>query len=278
MSANQKSSFLSGLWSRNSPAPPPPSVPKPIAEPPLGRVNGAQSSEQTPPPTQKISPSLEPASRSNAKPSGIKKSESKVRDKAKKTKTTKTEMRLVSYKGQRFAFKLEPVFWQILQCAADSKNKKIGAYIGPILASENKATNKTSTLRTHAAEWVCRQLADTARKVISPKTMESLAAAIPSPALAMNQEDQIVAQNHLFLDFLRNLVDDQDLSVLGTIRVKFARELSSIKALTQESAASFSNEKVIIQSSVGEWAANCRVLNIRSVQGSSLGLLIILTN
>ena len=190
----------------------------------------------------------------------------------------RSKFRVVSHAGNRYAFKLESVFWQILQLAADAKKKRIGAYIADILNNAKHNDNKTSSLRTHAAEWVCKQLFEATSRMISPRVMEKIVAASPVPALAMDRDNRIIGQNTPFLDLLRNLAGDHDISDLGTIRVKFARDISLIRASAKTFAGPYSNEKISIRSDIGEWSFSSRVVNIQSTQGNSIGLLLFITN
>ncbi len=189
-----------------------------------------------------------------------------------------SKFRVVSHAGNRYAFKLETVFWQILQLAADGKKMRIGAYIADILQSDKKTENKTSTLRTHAAEWLCRQLYEATSKMISPRMLGKVVAASPVPALAMDAQNRIVGQNTPFLDLLSNQLGDRDISELGTIRVKFARDISAVKSSQASLTGPYANETIQIRSDLGEWSFQSRVVNIQSTQGNSIGLLLFITN
>ena len=189
-----------------------------------------------------------------------------------------SKFRVVSHAGNRYAFKLENIFWQILQLAADAKKKRIGAYVAEVLRSSKTTENKTSTLRTHAADWICRQLYESTSKMISPRMLGKLVSASPVPALAMDNKDRIIAQNAPFLELIRNLAKDGDIAELGTIRVKLQRDINEIRSSPAGIAGPYLDEKINIKSNLGEWCFDSRIVNIQSTQGTSIGLLLFITN
>jgi predicted DNA-binding ribbon-helix-helix protein len=111
-----------------------------------------------------------------------------------------TKFRILKIGGRKRAFSLEPVFWNILEEAAQQASMRLGDYVSNLLA-EAPNGNNSSLLRSKAAEWAAAQaerrrdkgLIGLARRIVISHS---------SPAFVMDQYRQLVACNRQFEDLI----------------------------------------------------------------------------
>jgi predicted DNA-binding ribbon-helix-helix protein len=186
------------------------------------------------------------------------------------------DLRVVSHNGVRRAFKLERVFWKILEFAATSKKQRLGAYIAEIVGATGKDDNRTSLLRVHAAEWLSRRLIDSSAKGLAPKTLASIVLSVPSPCFSIDNENRITSQNEPFLKFLQPIVGDGKGDTNAAVRVTFQRDMKAIRELLKQSPRPFVDDRAVIQSASQRTECEARIVSLDTLHGRTMGLLVIL--
>src|SRR5689334_8276137 len=102
---------------------------------------------------------------------------------------------------ERRAFRLEPVFWDLLEQAAAAKGQKLRDLVFALIDQEPDAKNLASSLRTASAKWAEQRnaaLADSA----GTQSGIVLFHACPSPGLIIGEDRRIVAFNIAMQNFI----------------------------------------------------------------------------
>lgn len=112
-----------------------------------------------------------------------------------------SKFRIVTINGRRRAFALEPIFWSILEEAADAEFMKLGEYVGSLLADRSRA-NQSALVRVKAAEWMERR-----RQLLRKKGFLAIGRRIVAshsvPCILIDQRGALAAWNKAFGDLLR---------------------------------------------------------------------------
>ena len=103
--------------------------------------------------------------------------------------------------GGRKAFRLERVFWELLEQAASAKGQKLRDLVFSVIDQEPDAKNLASTLRTAAAKWANERHAALAE---SGGTQSGIVLfhACPSPGIIIGEDRRIVAFNIAMQTFI----------------------------------------------------------------------------
>jgi predicted DNA-binding ribbon-helix-helix protein len=103
--------------------------------------------------------------------------------------------------SERRAFRLERVFWQLLDEAASAKSQKLRDFVFAIIDSEPDAKNHSSSLRTAVARWLSERLIALSEKAPSDSGIV-LFRACPSPGMIIGEDRRIVAFNIAMQSFI----------------------------------------------------------------------------
>ena len=95
---------------------------------------------------------------------------------------------------ERRAFRLERVFWELLEQAAAAKSQKLRELVFSLIDQEPDAKNLASSLRTAGAKWASERNAALAESVGTQSAIV-LFHACPSPGLIIGEDRRIVAFN-----------------------------------------------------------------------------------
>lgn len=136
-------------------------------------------------------------------------------------------LRILNKQSWRGSFRLEEVFWSILEEAAEADGRRLNAYVHDLLVGAPDGANKSSLLRAHAAKWQreqARAAADTLPALSNAVT------ACPLPCFVMGPDKRIRLFNKGFIDFLRG--PDADVAALAGQgpRMTFQMPLTDIVA------------------------------------------------
>jgi predicted DNA-binding ribbon-helix-helix protein len=112
----------------------------------------------------------------------------------------KTRFRVLRRQGWHKAFRLEEIFWETLQAAAQDKGLRLTEFVQDRLAGQ--PGNQTSALRVAAAGWLWRRY-NRLRKKTAPARLIDLLQAAPVPSFAIDQSRRLVAHNREFADLVR---------------------------------------------------------------------------
>lgn len=184
--------------------------------------------------------------------------------------------RVVKHHGQRHGFKLERIFWKILRLAAAEKGNRIGVYIGSVLDGRDRSENKSSVLRTHAAEWLGHKLLSTTSTGINATTVTRIVQALPLPGFLMDRDHRITSQNELFLTMLRATVQDARVVSGDAVRIHFKTDIKVLQEKLASANTQFIEDELSIQFGVRRMDKRARVIRISPMRGPALGLLVMI--
>ena len=186
------------------------------------------------------------------------------------------DFRVVTFEGARHALKLERIFWSLLEAAAAASNERLGAYISRIIANSAEATNKSSLLRSHAADWMRRKLVDVSASSLSRRSLNGIVQAAPTPCFVVTPQNAIEIQNAAFLDLLNARAGDEGIGA-ATIRIAFHSELRTLNAKFEQRPVPFLTDWVNIDVGGNRSRHEARIVSIDTISGRGTGLLVFLT-
>ena len=186
--------------------------------------------------------------------------------------------RVVTHGGHKHGFKLEAIFWKIIQLAAATEHKRIGAYVESVLKGHSEHENKASVLRTSAAEWLSGRLADAVAKALSPRTIGKMVQAVPVPSFTMDNDLRITSQNHLFVELLRTHIEEGAIVGDAAVRIRFQTDAKAIREILVDAKRPFFDDVLHIQYQGRSLDRRVRVITIDTAQGTSMGFLVFVTN
>ena len=102
---------------------------------------------------------------------------------------------------ERKAFRLERVFWDLLEQAASAKGQKLRDLVFSLIDQEPDAKNLASSLRTAGAKWASERNAALAESAGAPSGLV-LFHACPSPGIVIGEDRRIVAFNIAMQSFI----------------------------------------------------------------------------
>ncbi|HEX2257859.1 MAG TPA: ribbon-helix-helix domain-containing protein [Afifellaceae bacterium] len=104
--------------------------------------------------------------------------------------------------GTRKAFRLEVLFWQLLEAAARASGLRLSDYINHAV-SEGKGANGASALRVAAAGWVAGRYAELQSKT-APERLLRLVQLAPCACFAIGANRALLSYNQEFADAVRS--------------------------------------------------------------------------
>jgi predicted DNA-binding ribbon-helix-helix protein len=110
------------------------------------------------------------------------------------------QFRVFRRDDERKAFRLERVFWDLLEQAAAAKGQKLRDLVFSVIDNEPDAKNLASSLRTSAAKWANERHAALAESGGGPGIV--LFHACPSPGIVIGEDRRIVAFNVAMQSFI----------------------------------------------------------------------------
>jgi len=117
------------------------------------------------------------------------------------TEATDFQFRVFRRDDGRKAFRLERVFWDILEQAAAAKGQKLRDLVFSVIDHEPDAKNLASSLRTSAAKWANERHAALAESGGGQSGI-ALFHACPSPGILIGEDRRIVAFNIAMQSFI----------------------------------------------------------------------------
>lgn len=144
-------------------------------------------------------------------------------------------LRILNKKSWRGSFRLEEVFWSILEDAAAANGKRLNEYIHDLLAEAEPDTNKSSFLRAHAAAWV-RGRSHKAAAELRP-ALSNAVAACPMPCFVMSQDKRITLYNSPLFDFLKGPYADPSALSKTSPRISFQIPLPEVVEILRKGAS-----------------------------------------
>lgn len=103
---------------------------------------------------------------------------------------------------ERRGFRLEPVFWDLLQTLAGDRGKKLRDLIYEIVDAHPDSTNYSSKLRTIAAEALAAKL-QAVEKANARTSSLVVFLSSPAPGIILGEGREIVSYNKAMVDFVQ---------------------------------------------------------------------------
>jgi predicted DNA-binding ribbon-helix-helix protein len=110
------------------------------------------------------------------------------------SETGEYQFRVFRRGDERRAFRLERVFWELLEQAAAAKGQKLRELVFSLIDQESDAKNLASSLRTAGAKWANDRNAALTESG-GPQAGLVLFHACPSPGIVIGEDRRIVAFN-----------------------------------------------------------------------------------
>ncbi len=186
------------------------------------------------------------------------------------------EFRVLTHEGKKHAFKLEQIFWQIIQLAANARKQRMGAYVASLLETASPNVNRTSMLRSHAAEWISNRLAETTARALSPRFVTKVVQSTPLPCIAIDANNAITAHNDLFIALLGAASRDSTKAKIDKVRVSFGRDIAAVRDSLIVSRAAYIEETVRLNTGEDTLHRTARIVGINPLQGPAIGMLVMI--
>lgn len=122
---------------------------------------------------------------------------------------TKAEFRVIARGESRRGIRLERIFWQTVKKLAEREKVTIGRLIEAIAGQDAGATNLASAIRVSCMSWVTARNAYL-ESLTNVGTVNSILAAVPTPAFALGANKKIIAFNPAFQNLVRRLLPSSD--------------------------------------------------------------------
>ena len=129
---------------------------------------------------------------------------------------------------ERRAFRLEHVFWELLEQASSAKGQKLRDLVFSVIDQEPDAKNLASLLRTAAAKWANERHAALADSAGSQSGL-ILFHACPSPGIVIAEDRRIVAFNSAMQRFIAGRRPNVPRSDM--VNARFAFELPVVQII-----------------------------------------------
>lgn len=148
-----------------------------------------------------------------------------------------TKFRILKIGGRKRAFSLEPVFWNILEEAADQASMRLGDYVSQLLANAPEGNN-SSYLRSKAAQWAAEQ-AERLREKGLLSLAQRIAISHSSPAFIINQHRHVVGCNKQFEDLIATERGRFAQARLATMELRINVPIQEIERILSEHPEKF---------------------------------------
>lgn len=110
--------------------------------------------------------------------------------------------RVLRCNGMRKAYRLEEVFWRLLEAAARKSGMRLSDYVSQAVAERTESTG-ASALRVAAATWAARKYSDLQRAT-APDRLLRLVQSAPCACFAIGANRSLVSYNHEFAEAVRS--------------------------------------------------------------------------
>lgn len=112
------------------------------------------------------------------------------------------QFRVLRRGEERRGFRLEPVFWDLLQTLARERGKKLRDFVYDIVDAHPQATNYSSKLRTVAAQALAAKLREL--ETANARTNSLIVfLSSPAPGIILGEGREIVSYNKAMVDFVQ---------------------------------------------------------------------------
>lgn len=138
----------------------------------------------------------------------------------------------------RRAFRLEHIFWELLEQAAKSNGKNLRDFVFAITDSSPQSRNLSSELRSVAAGWAAKKLEHAAAGTNTDAAMK-LFHASPAPGIIIAENRRIVAYNKAMLAYLQRRRAGFKTREMASVRFSFELPIAQIMGFLVDAPGKF---------------------------------------
>ncbi len=184
------------------------------------------------------------------------------------------EFRALMHKGIRYPMKLEPVFWNVLEIAAKSRQQRLSQYVGALLERDPTDGNRASLARVHVVDWLRQQLAAASRSALGPRSLHGIASAMTAPCFIVDAGNRITASNEAFTRFARRELHLDGTSTSVRLTISFRRDIEALRAAIAASREKFVEDLLVLKAEQGAIERIGRIVGLETPAGGHFGLLV----
>lgn len=195
-------------------------------------------------------------------------------DKGERHSGTDVEFRTLTHNHKRRAFKLERMFWQILEGAAAARRLSLASFVAEIIDGKETLPNKTSLLRVTAAQWLIDRAVDVSNRSLSQKMLGQIIKACPVPCFIVNRDNAIESPNGAFMRLLDTFRGERDLPSSGSISLRFRSDVPSLAGRCMASSSGFVLDKLVLGIGSQTMVLDAQITALQSSTARPLGFLV----
>lgn len=184
------------------------------------------------------------------------------------------EFRTLTHKHKRRAFKLERLFWRILEGAASANKTPLAEFVAGIVSKHEDSSNRTSLLRVSAAQWLMSRLLELSEKSLGTKTLGSITRASPTATFIVNTSNAIEWPNESFLRLLEQVRSTRGAPEAGPISIRFRSDVSSLIGRCRSSSAGFVTDEIVLTIGGQMQVLEARIAAIESTTARPMGFVV----
>ena len=193
---------------------------------------------------------------------------------SKEVERSSIEFRALTFQHKRHAFKLESIFWRVLEAAANANSMSLAQFISNVVSAPCDRSNKASMLRVAAAQWLMSRLLAVSEKSMSQKTVARVIKTSPVPAFIVSNTQAIEAPNEAFMRMLDGFEDEGLGSARSDISLRFRSDVASLLQRCKSNAAGYLVDELVFQVGQQRRILRARIAAIESINAQPLGFVV----
>lgn len=145
--------------------------------------------------------------------------------------------RILTVEGRRRAFAIEPIFWFMLEKAAEESSMRLGEFVSSLLVDASRS-NHSALLRVKAAEWAEKRREELRRKEYL-SIGRRIAASHDAPAFLLDQTGSIAAHNQAFAELLHQRAAQIEEQAPLSFRLRLGAVLEEMMGMLRDNPHKF---------------------------------------
>jgi len=184
------------------------------------------------------------------------------------------EFRTLTFQHKRHAFKLESIFWRVLEAAANANGISLAQFVSNVVSAPSDHSNKASILRVAAAQWLMSRWLAVSEKSISQKTLARVIKTSPIPAFIVSNTQAIEAPNEAFIRMLDAFGDEGEGGARPAISIRFRSDVASLVQRCRSNATGYLVDELVFQVGQQTRILQARITAIESANAQPLGFIV----
>lgn len=184
------------------------------------------------------------------------------------------EFRTLTFQHKRHAFKLESIFWRVLEAAANANGISLAQFVSNVVSAPSDHSNKSSILRVAAAQWLMSRWLAVSEKSISQKTLARVIKTSPIPAFIVSNTQAIEAPNEAFMRMLDAFGDEGEGGARPAISIRFRSDVASLVQRCRSNATGYLVDELVFQVGQQTRILQARITAIESANAQPLGFIV----